>query len=268
MHRREFLVALAASAVLALDGCSTTATAGPARTRPARATPTSTPVSPRAVPSASSGPVPVLAKSPLPGGLIYELPGQGDSIAWTVDDGASSEVVGAYAQFARDSGVRLTFFLNGMYSSWTDNAPALRPLVDSGQVQLGNHTWSHQDLTSLSAAGIQEQLGKNGDFIKSTYGVEAAPFYRPPYGYTDQRSRAVASAMGYTAPTMWYGSLADSGLLPPQQIVANAQQWFQPQRIIIGHANLTPVTQVYAQLLDILHQRGLRTVTLRDVFQV
>lgn len=267
MHRREFMVAIAAAAVLALDGCASRPTAVAAGTPSAKPTPSYTPP-PRPVPTASGEAVPVVAKHPLPGGLIYELPGQGNLMAWTVDDGVSTEVVAAYAKFAADSGVRLTFFLNGVNQSWTVNAPALRPLVDSGQVQLGNHTWSHQDLTSLSDAGIREQLGKNGDFIKSTYGVDAAPFYRPPYGYTDAHSRGVAAAIGYTAPTMWYGSLADSSLLTPQQIIANAQQWFQPQRIVIGHANYLPVTQTYTQLVDIIQQRGLRTVTLDDVFQV
>lgn len=189
-------------------------------------------------------------------------------MAWTVDDGVSSHVVGAYAQFAHDSGVRLTFFLNGVNPSWTENAPALRPLVESGQVQLANHTWDHADLTELSASGIAGELQRNGDFIRNTYGVEAAPFYRPPYGYIDRRVSGAASAVGYTAPVLWYGSLADSGLLTPQQIVANATQWFQRQHIVIGHANYDPVTQVYGQLLDIIRQRGLRTVTLRDVFAV
>ena len=79
---------------------------------------------------------------------------------------------------------------------------------------------------------------------------------------------SVASSIGYTAPVMWYGSLADSGLLCPQQIVANANRWFLPQHIVIGHANYDPVTQVYGQLLDILRERRLRMVTLRDVFAV
>jgi hypothetical protein len=41
-------------------------------------------------------------------------------------------VVGAFAQFAHDTGTRLTFFINGANSSWSVNAPALRPMVDSG----------------------------------------------------------------------------------------------------------------------------------------
>ncbi|MBF4461332.1 MULTISPECIES: polysaccharide deacetylase family protein [unclassified Rathayibacter] len=270
VRRRALLVAIAASAV-GLTACTPERpplSAAPSGVAPAVVASAAPPPPPRPVPSVTAAPSPVRARVPLPGGVISELPGDGKLIAWTVDDGADSDVVAAYAQFAKDSGTRLTFFLNGKYDSWTTNAPTLAPLVASGQVQLANHTYSHADLTSLSTSGIQEELGRNGDFIRSTYGVEAAPFYRPPYGYTDERSRAAAAAIGYTAPTLWYGSLSDSGLITPEQIVGFANQWFLPQHIVIGHANFTPVTTVYAKLVDILHERSLETVTLRDVFAV
>ncbi|PPH50095.1 polysaccharide deacetylase [Rathayibacter sp. AY1E2] len=268
------LLGIASSAV-ALTGCTPARPAPaalPPSTAPAAvlpsAAPTAVPTPPRPVPTMTAAAAPVRRKAPLPSGTISELPGEGSTLAWTVDDGADSDVVAAYAQFARDTGTRLTFFLNGKYDSWTANAPLLAPLVASGQVQLANHTWSHADLTSLSSDGVQEELGRNGDFIRSTYGVEAAPFYRPPFGYTDERSRAAAAAIGYTATVLWYGSLSDSGRITPEQVVGFADQWFLPQHIVIGHANFDPVTQVYTRLVDILRERSLETVTLRDVFAV
>ncbi|MEO6827374.1 MAG: polysaccharide deacetylase family protein [Microbacteriaceae bacterium] len=267
MDRRSLLTSIAAAAVVSLTGCA--AERGRAASPTASVfTPTPTPTpTPRPTPATIGAPVPLLKKVPLPGGRITELPGEGNHLAWTVDDGSNSQVVAAYAQFAKDSGVRLTFFLNGTYPSWLDNAPALRPLVESGQVQLGNHTFSHADLTELSSAGIIHELQSNADFIKNTYGVTAAPFYRPPYGYTNSRTESVASSIGYTAPVLWYGSLSDSGLITPEQVVQFADTWFLPQHIVIGHANYLPVTTVYSRLVDIIHQRQLQTVTLNDVFQ-
>ncbi|WP_208543734.1 polysaccharide deacetylase family protein [Rathayibacter sp. VKM Ac-2804] len=269
LRRRALLLGIASAAV-GLAGCTSAPRPAPTATPVAAAAtlaPARTPP-PRPVPTATAAPVPVRARFPLPEGTITELPGDGSLLAWTVDDGADSDVVAAYAQFAKDTGTRLTFFLNGKYDSWTVSAPALAPLVASGQVQLANHTWSHADLTSLSDDGIQEELGRNGDFIRATYGVEAAPFYRPPFGYTDARSRAAAAAVGYTATTLWYGSLSDSGRITPEQLLGFADEWFRPQRIVIGHANFDPVTTVYAQLVDLLRARSLETVTLRDVFAV
>jgi peptidoglycan/xylan/chitin deacetylase (PgdA/CDA1 family) len=220
-------------------------------------TPTPTPAEPA---------LPAIEKVPLPGGAITALPGAGALLAWTVDDGSDAEVIRLYTEFAARSGTRLTFFLNGAYDGWTQHAELLRPLVRSGQIQLGNHTFDHVDLTSLSDAQVLKQLQQNHDFILSTYGVDARPYFRPPYGYHDARVDALAASIGYTCPVLWYGSLSDSGLITEQQVVDFATQWFLPQHIVIGHLNHLPVTNVFPQLEALIAERGLRTVTLDDVF--
>jgi peptidoglycan/xylan/chitin deacetylase (PgdA/CDA1 family) len=209
-----------------------------------------------------------LPKQPLPTGTITELPDAvGNRLAWTVDDGADSSVVAAYAAFARTSGVRLTFFLNGKYPGWRENAPALRPLIDSGQIQVANHTMSHRDLTTLSDAEIAAELVENQTFITNTFGAQAAPqYFRPPYGRINSRVKSVAASSGFTTPVLWYGTLSDSGRITTAQVVEFATKWFLPAHIVIGHANFDPVTQVFPQLVDILRQRNLQTVTLNDVF--
>ena len=204
---------------------------------------------------------------PLPaGGSLTALPGGGDLFALTVDDGASSEVVRLYTQFAKDTGIRLTYFVNGQYNSWTENAGLLRPLVESGQIQLGNHTYSHPDLTSVSKQQIADELTKNGTFLRNTYGVDAAPYFRPPYGRHNATVDSVAARVGYTVPTLWYGSLSDSSLITEEYILQMANQYFNPGAIVIGHLNYLPVTHVYPQLVDIIRSRNLRTVTLNDVY--
>lgn len=209
---------------------------------------------------------PTLARAATPGGAIFGLPASLSLIALTVDDGNSTDVVAAYVKFLRDTGMRLTFFLNGRRPSWTDNASALRPLVESGQVQLGNHTWSHPDLRTLSTGKIVDQLMTNHDFITKTYGVDSRPYFRPPYGYRDDRVDAAAASVGYTVPVMWYGSLSDSTLISDADLMDSATRWMLPHYIVIGHANYPTVTRHFTDIVKIVHDRGLTPVTLDDVF--
>lgn len=227
------------------------------------------------VPAASETPSDLLpppapgARVPLPGGGVLEsLPGDGDLLALTVDDGTNSEVVRAYTQFAKDTGVRLTYFVNGVNDSWTENKDLLRPLVDSGQIQLANHTWSHPDLTTLSSSEVGEQLTRNDRFLADTYGAHAKPFFRPPYGNFNDDVRAVAADLGYTATTLWNGSLSDSTLITEDYLKQMADKFFVPQSIVIGHLNHLPVTHCYDHLVDVIRSRNLRTATLNDVFLV
>ena len=212
-------------------------------------------------------PPPADSRVPLPGGgVLHALPGNGDLLALTVDDGVNSEVVRLYTQFAKDTGVRLTYFVNGVNPSWTENRDLLRPLVDSGQIQLGNHTWSHPDLTNLSNSQVAEQITRNDKFLADVYGVDARPFLRPPYGNHNAEVRATAADLGYTTTTLWNGSLSDSTLITEDYIKQMADKYFTPQSIVIGHLNHLPVTHVYPTLVDLIRSRNLRTVTLNDVF--
>jgi peptidoglycan/xylan/chitin deacetylase (PgdA/CDA1 family) len=184
----------------------------------------------------------------------------------TVDDGVDSDVVRLYTEFARDTGVRLTYFVNGAYSSWVENQALLRPLVDAGQIQLGNHTWSHPDLTKLPLTAVAEELRHNHDFLWKTYGIDARPYFRPPYGQHNAHVDKLSGELGYTATTLWSGSLEDHVVIPAEAIVKMAEKYFTPGRIVIGHLNHEPVTYVYGRLVDLIRERGLRTVTLSDVY--
>jgi len=218
--------------------------------------------------AAGADPRPVVpgGRVPPPTGVLTRLPGTGNLLALTVDDGCSVEVVRAFAAFCRDSGTRMTLFVNGANSSWTVNAPLLRPMVDSGQVQLGNHTWSHPYLTRVSAAAATDQIKRNKDFLSNTYGVDGTPYFRPPYGVHNAATDKIAADLGYPTITMWSATIGDSRVINEQQLIGFARQAFQPQQIVLGHANLPPITRTYPQLLDIIATRGLQTVTLNDVF--
>jgi peptidoglycan-N-acetylglucosamine deacetylase len=212
-------------------------------------------------------PPPSTVRLPLPGnGVLTVLPAGSDLLALTVDDGVNSDVVRLYTQFAKDTGIRLTYFVNGTYPSWTDNAELLRPLVESGQIQLGNHTWSHPDLTTVSNSRIVDEITRNSKFLKTTYGVDARPYLRPPYGKYNAAVAACAAHLGYTITTLWSGSLSDSTVVTEDYIVKMATQYFRPQSIVLGHLNHMPVTRVYDRLAEIIRDRNLRTVTLKDVF--
>lgn len=164
--------------------------------------------------------------------------------------------------------MRVSCFVNGVNPGWTQSRAILRPMVDSGQVFLANHTWSHPDLTKLSAAEITDQVRRNESFLTNSYGVTGRPFLRPPFGYANATMRAQLADLGYPAVTMWLGSLSDSTVIAPERVVFHAKQWFLAQHIVIGHANHPAVTHVYGQLVDIIKERKLQPVTLADIFQV
>ncbi|MEV6277198.1 polysaccharide deacetylase family protein [Nocardia sp. NPDC051832] len=254
---------LAAGTAVALTGCTRAEgeplDSGSADLVNAPKLPNPLPPTPR-LPLPPGGP-----KTPIAAQTITALPGPGTSMALTVDDGASPEVVGAYIQFAKDTGARFTFFVTAHYDSWAIHRNALRPLVDSGQIQLANHTWSHADLTAISGSTVAYQLEAAKTYLHNNFGTDGTPYYRPPFGRHNSTVDRIAADLGYTVPTMWYGSLSDSGVITEDYLIECAYKYFNPQTIIIGHANAPAVTHCYGRLVDIIKERNLSMVTLNDV---
>ena len=254
MERRRFLLFLAAGLAGTAVGRGTAGLVDPTRA-PVSTAAAAEPVAPPALP----------AVVPAPAGVVDQIPGDGTSLALTIDDGTSSEVVGSLCRFAQDSGVRLTFFPNGRYSSWEENGDVLQPLIDSGQVAIGNHTWSHLDLTTLSDDQVAEEIGRNRDWIEATFGIRT-PFLRPPFGAHDERVQRISADLGHPTVVLWNSTLEDNRVLTAEELIDAARRWFAAQAIVVGHANHPPVTTVYGQLLDLIAERGLRTVTLADAW--
>ncbi|MGV9713629.1 polysaccharide deacetylase family protein [Gordonia sp. NPDC003424] len=276
MERRQFLTALAAGTAVALTGGvvgRTTPTAAgstlssdlplPKLPLPDLPWPPNVVNPPR---PPELGPL-VPHRYPIPTTPITALPGTGRYLALTIDDGDNSDVVGAYVKFAQDTGARFTFFVTGVYQSWRDHRKALLPLVESGQIQLGNHTWTHPALTRLSSTDIAGQLNRNRTFLKNTFGVDGTPFYRPPYGYRNAAVDRVAADLGYTASTLWYGTLGDERVVSEKYVMQCARTYFRAQAVVIGHANHPAVTHVYPQLAELIKERNLTMVTLNDYFR-
>ncbi|WP_033414350.1 polysaccharide deacetylase family protein [Actinomycetospora chiangmaiensis] len=214
----------------------------------------------RDTPSASAAPtaaVPASVPPPPPGRLI----------ALTVDDGYAPEVVAGYVEFARRTGVHLTFSPNGTYArAWDPHAAVLRPLIEAGQVQIMNHTFSHPWLTRTSAGRIREELERNERWVAATFATTSRPFWRPPYGAHDPRVDAIAKDAGYPTPVLWTGSYGDATTVTPQFLLSQARRYLTPGTIIVGHANHPTVLGLFDQITAIIRERGLRPVTLNEFF--
>jgi peptidoglycan/xylan/chitin deacetylase (PgdA/CDA1 family) len=112
---------------------------------------------------------------------------------------------------------------------------------------------------------VAEEIGRNRDWIESTFGIRT-PFLRPPFGAYDQRVQRISAELGHPTVVMWNSTLEDNRLLTPAELVDAAGRWFTAQAVVVGHANQPTITEVYDELLELIAERGLQTVTLADVW--
>lgn len=109
------------------------------------------------------------------------------AIAITFDDGPGDYtedlINGLNARHAR-----ATFFMVG---SCVEQHPDILPLMVSGGHQLGNHTYSHSNITKTSDSGALEEINLTDDAIYNACGQRSTAF-RPPYGaYTPEFAKTI-----------------------------------------------------------------------------
>jgi peptidoglycan/xylan/chitin deacetylase (PgdA/CDA1 family) len=145
-------------------------------------------------PGKNASPPPV----PRMNGVWYSCINPG-TFALTFDDGPSKNVP-ALLNKLDQLGVKATFFVNANNYAQFDNpnsvdAQNIKRIYQRGH-QIGTHTYSHQDLTVLSASQVKAELTKNDDAIKRIIGTRPTHL-RPPFLATSPAMVNLVTSLGY-----------------------------------------------------------------------
>ena len=106
----------------------------------------------------------------------------------TFDDGPSLTWTPRVLSVLRKYGVKAVFFEVGQNVSWY---PSITRSLRTYGNKIGNHTWSHPNLTLLSTASVTWQLNR----MESSLGYRPR-CVRPPGGATNARIQAIIAARG------------------------------------------------------------------------
>lgn len=123
-------------------------------------------------------------------------------LALTFDDGPNPMTTPQIVDILERQHVRATFFLIG---SRIHGQEALLRRMYYGGNEIGNHSWSHPDLTTLSSADIAQQAALTQEAVVAA-GVPAPTLFRPPYGAVNPAVRSsipMTLAMWNVDPLDW-----------------------------------------------------------------
>ena len=168
----------------------------------------------------------------------------------------------AFVSMLERAKARATFFMIGRQITSEDRSLMLRELR-AGDV-LGDHTWSHPDLTTSDE--VRSQLLQTIERIRAVSGYTPCVF-RPPYGDYDSSVLDTARSLGLST-VLWNVDPSDytqpgSGAIE-QRVLAQVR----PGSIIISHDGGGPRGQTlaaYPGIIAKLHARGYRIVTVLEM---
>jgi peptidoglycan-N-acetylglucosamine deacetylase len=122
-------------------------------------------------------------------------PGQ---LALTFDDGPNPAWTPRLLNILAEHNVHATFFMVGKFAK---SEPELaRRVADAGHL-IGNHTWSHPDLSRTRAPNILDELTRTSDILAEIAG-KPIRYFRPPFGARRPYVLKLARQLGLI-PVTW-----------------------------------------------------------------
>jgi peptidoglycan/xylan/chitin deacetylase (PgdA/CDA1 family) len=166
----------------------------------------------------------------------------GDAVVLTFDDYGTPEQVARILDILLNRNVRAMFFLQG---DWADEHPELVEKIAAGGHIIGNHTYSHVDLTALSDKAVREEIA----------GGPAGAWLRPPRGRYNQRVRAIAASLGYRI-CYWTVDSDDWQGVTPSYIRRNVLSGLHPGAVILFHLHADHTAAALPELINAIRERG------------
>ncbi|MGO9017064.1 MAG: glycosyltransferase [Syntrophobacteraceae bacterium] len=204
--------------------------------------------------------------------VITRHGGVSRKVALTFDDGPDRKYTPQILDALHQAGVRATFFIIGVNGEL--NPDLLRREVGEGH-EIGNHTFTHPNISLISPAQFQLELSATQRLLAAVVGRQSLIF-RPPYAMDSEpetvdqlRQIELASKQGYLIvgmqidPDDWQRPGVDEIV---QRTVAEAERG--DGNVILLHdsgGDRSQTVQAIPLIVETLRSRGFQFVTVSDL---
>lgn len=184
----------------------------------------------------------------------------------TFDNGYENGYTAKILDTLKEKKVPAIFFVTGHYVK--DQPELLKRMTAEGHI-IGNHSWSHPDLTRVSNERIKDELDKVKEQVTQVTGQQEMRYLRPPRGIFSDRTLAASKALGYTS-VFWSAAYNDWN--------TNAQKGWKyahdkvmahlhPGAVILLHSVSKDNADALAQIIDDARKQGYEFKSLHELQQ-
>lgn len=189
-------------------------------------------------------------------------PSQGHYVALTFDDAplpGLEELLG----ILRELDVRATFFVEGIFAS--RRPEMLKAIAEAGH-EIGNHTYDHPDMTTLTDDEVARQLELANQIIETQTGIRPHLF-RPPGG---RHNPSVVNAAYEREMTtvLWTVSCSDYKEPSPAYIANRVLDLVRRGGIVLLHDGVRSTRQALPEIVRSLRERGYVFVTVGEMLEM
>lgn len=156
--------------------------------------------------------------------------------------------------------VKTTFFLVGI---WVEKYPELvQEMVKRGH-EIGNHSTTHPQMSTLSREKICRELSAVSDRVEELTGTRPVLF-RPPYGDYNDLVVTTSRAEGYEC-VQWSVDSLDWKNRGVSDLISRATRNVHSGDIVLFHNDSQYIVQALPEILKTYQQQGLKIVPVSDI---
>ncbi|KAF6762111.1 carbohydrate esterase family 4 protein [Ephemerocybe angulata] len=190
--------------------------------------------------------------------------------ASSFDDGPQPSTAGL-VQFLQSNDVKTTHFMIGI--NIRSNPQLFLQAFNAGH-DIAVHTYNHPYMTTLSNQEVLAQLGWTMQIIHESTGGRLPRYWRPPYGDSDERVRAIAGEIFGLETVIWNQDTIDwgmsTGITKPEDVASHLQQWISgpksPGLVILEHEISDLSVGAFITAFPLIAQNGWKFMSLAETF--
>ena len=185
----------------------------------------------------------------------------------TFDAGYENGCTAKILDTLKKHNVPAAFFLVGNY---IESEPELvKRMVAEGHI-VGNHTYSHPDMSEISSKeNFSQELDSLEKLYKETTGREMLKIYRPPQGRYSEANLQMAKDMGYTtvfwslAYVDWYDDQQPSREEAFKKLIPR----IHPGAIVLLHSTSTTNAEILDELISKWKDMGYKFGSIEQLLE-
>ncbi len=190
-----------------------------------------------------------------------EMPTWRGRVALTFDDSPHATVTRRLLQVLARHQTPATFFIIGSLAE--QHVELLGEIARAGHL-LGNHSWSHVNLTELPREEVRKEIERTAALIRAVSGQQLA-YFRPPHGALNETVLLVCQQLGHQLVLWSNVGVRDHPERDPSQLVDALVMHAHDGAIIMLHDGRPFLPELVDALIPALRQAGFRIVSLSQL---
>ncbi|MBD8497223.1 delta-lactam-biosynthetic de-N-acetylase [Paenibacillus arenosi] len=179
----------------------------------------------------------------------------------TFDNGYENGLTANILDTLKSKKVPAIFFVTGHYIETQPDL--LKRMIAEGHL-IGNHSWSHPDMTTVSDTRLTEELEKVKTAVAAVTGQKQMRYLRPPRGIFNERTLALSHKLGYTN-VFWSIAYKDWDVNQQrgaQYAYDNVVRQLHPGAVLLLHSISKDNAAALGRIIDEAHRQGYEFASL------